>query len=87
MFRILLELIIKNPPGGVYHWCGLEKLSKWDMCRIIGEELGLDTSHLQEVTGAGGTPRPRRMSIWTGPDLSNWASSFTQSSEMGLWKT
>jgi len=47
MFRILLELIIKNPPGGVYHWCGLEKLSKWDMCRIIGEELGLDTSHLQ----------------------------------------
>jgi len=61
--RILLELIIKNPPGGVYHWCGLEKLSKWDMCRIIGEELGLDTSHLQEVTGAGGTPRPRDVEL------------------------
>ena len=60
---ILRDLVLKNPDGGVYHWCGLEKMSKWDMCLIIGQELGLDTGHLEEVKGAGGTPRPRDVEL------------------------
>ena len=73
-----------NPPGGgVYQWCGLDKLSKWTMCQVscdwcraghvttipsligqvLGRELGLDTAHLTEVTGAGGTARPRDVEL------------------------
>jgi len=61
--RILLDLIKKSPDGGIYQWCGLEKLSKWDMCKIISKETGLDISHLEEVVGAGGTPRPRDVEL------------------------
>jgi len=61
--KILLDLITKAPEGGVYQWCGFDKLSKWDMCQLIGKELGLDISHLEEVRGAGGTPRPRDVEL------------------------
>ena len=44
------DLVLNNPAGGVYHWCGLEKLSKWRMCEMISEDLGLDMTHLTEVT-------------------------------------
>ena len=47
----------------MYQWCGLEKLSKWRMCQMISEDLGLDMTHLTEVTGAGGTPRPRDVEL------------------------
>merc|ERR1719309_53231 len=61
--KILLDLIRKAPEGGVYQWCGFDKLSKWDMCQLIGKELSLDVSHLEEVRGAGGTPRPRDVEL------------------------
>eukprot|EP00092_Neocalanus_flemingeri_P025613 GFUD01027768.1.p1 GENE.GFUD01027768.1~~GFUD01027768.1.p1 ORF type:complete len:294 (+),score=81.21 GFUD01027768.1:32-913(+) len=61
--RILLDMIRKSPEGGIYQWCGLEKLSKWDMCKIISKETGLDIGHLEEVVGAGGTPRPRDVEL------------------------
>ena len=64
--NILLDLIrlSPSPPGRVFHWCGREKFSKWEMCRLISQELGgLDISHLQEVKGAGGTPRPRDVEL------------------------
>ena len=61
--RILLDIVRRTPPGGIYQWCGLEKLSKWDMCKMISKETGLDISHLEEVVGAGGTPRPRDVEL------------------------
>jgi len=61
--RILLDMVRKSLPGGIYQWCGLEKLSKWDMCKMISKETGLDISHLEEVMGAGGTPRPRDVEL------------------------
>jgi len=61
--RILLDLVRKSPDGGIYQWCGMEKLSKWDMCKIISKETGLDIGHLEEVVGAGGTPRPRDVEL------------------------
>ena len=33
------------------------------MFRIICQEFGLSMDHLQEVTGAGGTPRPRDVEL------------------------
>ena len=38
-------------------------MSKWDMCKVIGQQFGLDIGHLEEVTGAGGTPRPRDVEL------------------------
>ena len=64
--NILLDLmrLSPSPPGRVFHWCGREKLSKWEMCQLISQELGgLDISHLEEVKGAGGTPRPRDVEL------------------------
>jgi len=59
--KILLDMANKtNIKGGVYQWSGLEKLSKWDVVKIIATELGCDIGHLEEVKGAStGAPRPR----------------------------
>jgi len=63
--NIILDLIklSPEPEGGIYHWSGLEKFSKWDMCKMISKETGLDIGHLEEVVGAGGTPRPRDVEL------------------------
>lgn len=61
--KILADLARRNDleeVSGVYQWCGLEKMSKWDMVREIGEMTGSSLEHLEEVKGAAqGTPRPR----------------------------
>jgi len=61
--KILWDLVRKSPEGGIYQWCGLEKLSKWEMCKLINKETGLDIQHIEEVVGAGGTPRPRDVEL------------------------
>ena len=33
--RILRDLVLKNPAGGVYQWSGLEKVSKMRMCEMM----------------------------------------------------
>ena len=61
--RILLDILRQEPTGGVYHWCGRDKLSKWEMCQIISEEFSLDISHVEEVKGGDATPRPRDVEL------------------------
>lgn len=59
--RILADMAgRRDEMVGVYQWCGLEKMSKWDMVREIGEMTGSSLGHLEEVKGAGqGAARPR----------------------------
>jgi len=46
--------------GGVFHFSGDEPMTKSDMARVIGEILGVATSHVAaDAAGPGGTPRPR----------------------------
>ncbi len=48
--------------SGVYQWCGDEELTKYGMVKIMGEQLGLDTSHVvgnAEKPPEGGVKRPR----------------------------
>jgi len=59
---ILLDIgsKLQDIKGGIYQWSGLEKLSKWDIVKMIGSELNLSTQHIQELKDpAPGAPRPR----------------------------
>lgn len=45
---------------GVYHWCGPECFTKYEMALAMGEILGTSTSHLEpDPNPPGGAPRPR----------------------------
>jgi len=61
--KILLGMAnqLSTLPGGVYQWSGKEKWSKWDIVKLISQELNLPMDHLEEVAGPspGGVPRPR----------------------------
>ena len=50
---ILLDLgrSLEAVEGGVYQWSGMEKLSKWDIVKMLGAELELNIDHLEEVKG------------------------------------
>jgi dTDP-4-dehydrorhamnose reductase len=46
--------------GGIFHFSGDEPMTKADMAAVIGEVLGLDTSHLEPSSSPPpGAPRPR----------------------------
>jgi dTDP-4-dehydrorhamnose reductase len=48
------------PMGGAWHWCGEERLTKYEQALAIGEILGVATGHLRPSTGPPpGAPRPR----------------------------
>ncbi|UYV80676.1 MAT2B [Cordylochernes scorpioides] len=45
---------------GIYHWCGDEGLTKWDMVQLMGTEFGKSTAHLTPcATPSPDVPRPR----------------------------
>jgi len=63
--EIVRDLVARSEAGvrisGVYQWSGLEKLSKWDMVKVVADVAGLEElGHLEEVKEASpGAPRPR----------------------------
>lgn len=50
--------------SGIFHFSGLEAMTKYDMALVMGEALGRDTSHLQpDDQPPAGAPRPRDCSL------------------------
>lgn len=46
--------------NGIWHWCGSERYTKYGQALMIGEILGLPTSHLRpDPNPPAGAPRPR----------------------------
>jgi dTDP-4-dehydrorhamnose reductase len=59
-----LALVIRDMAerklNGVYHWCGQECFTKYEMAREMGDLLGASIAHLTpDENPSGGTPRPR----------------------------
>lgn len=44
----------------VYHWSGLEALTKYDMIKVIAEQLKLSSAHIiPDDKPSSGAPRPK----------------------------
>ncbi|CAN8006216.1 unnamed protein product [Ixodes hexagonus] len=51
--------LLDNGVAGVYHWCGLEPLTKFQMVRTMAEVLSLGHDHLSpDPEPSQGAPRP-----------------------------
>ncbi|KAG8182446.1 hypothetical protein JTE90_012460 [Oedothorax gibbosus] len=61
----LAEKRMKDPSiKHVYHWAGQEALTKYDMVKIIGEQLKLSSEHvLPDDTPSTGAPRPKNTQL------------------------
>lgn len=56
----LIALRLSGGEGGVYHFAGAERLTKFGMARIIAEELGADPSMVAaDPNPPAGAPRPK----------------------------
>lgn len=45
---------------GIYHWCGPERFTKYEMALVMGGILGVSTAHLEpDPNPPVGAPRPR----------------------------
>jgi S-adenosylmethionine synthetase len=63
---ILLDMgnMLDKIKGGVYQWSGVERLSKWDIVKMLAKEFDMSMDHLEEVAGASpGAPRPRDVEL------------------------
>src|SRR5690606_8717745 len=61
VLRQIVERRRREPSfGGVYHWSGDERFTKYEMARAIAEIWEIDASHLQpDSAEPAGAPRPR----------------------------
>merc|ERR1719362_1826048 len=49
----------ENVPSGIYQWCGLQPLTKYDMVKSMAKVFNLDGNHVKGVKEPSpGAPRP-----------------------------